>query len=135
MSENDGKKTLGVRSGPRASNVKQSFSHGRSKNVVVETKRKRVVVPKAGTSKTSIQSSNRDGNITGCDGVAYSQAQPAPRDDPIHNQCQSAICNTRAFDGLLSGYTTNNTVTRLGPRHVHAEPAMPRHKQLQTHAT
>ena len=61
MSENDGKKTLGVRSGPRASNVKQSFSHGRSKNVVVETKRKRVVVPKAGTSKTSIQSSNRDG--------------------------------------------------------------------------
>jgi translation initiation factor IF-2 len=28
--------------------VKQSFSHGRTKNVVVETKRKRVVVPKAG---------------------------------------------------------------------------------------
>ena len=46
MSDNDGKKTLGVRSGPRAGNVKQSFSHGRSKNVVVETKRKRIVVPK-----------------------------------------------------------------------------------------
>ena len=61
MSDNDGKKTLGVRSGPRASNVKQSFSHGRSKNVVVETKRKRVVVPKAGVSKTSIQSSSKDG--------------------------------------------------------------------------
>ena len=61
MSDNDGKKTLGVRSGPRASNVKQSFSHGRSKSVVVETKRKRVVVPKAGTSKTGIQSSNIDG--------------------------------------------------------------------------
>ena len=61
MSDNDGKKTLGVRSGPRASNVKQSFSHGRSKNVVVETKRKRVVVPKAGVSKTSVQSSNKDG--------------------------------------------------------------------------
>jgi translation initiation factor IF-2 len=61
MSDNDGKKTLGVRSGPRASNVKQSFSHGRSKNVVVETKRKRVVVPKAGTSKTGIKSSNIDG--------------------------------------------------------------------------
>ena len=58
MSDNDGKKTLGVRSGPRASNVKQSFSHGRSKNVVVETKRKRVVVPKAGTTTTGIQSSN-----------------------------------------------------------------------------
>ena len=46
MSDQDGKKTLGVRSGPRAGNVKQSFSHGRTKNVVVETKRKRVVVPK-----------------------------------------------------------------------------------------
>ena len=61
MSDNDGKKTLGVRSGPRAGNVKQSFSHGRSKNVVVETKRKRVVVPKAGTSKTTIQSSYKEG--------------------------------------------------------------------------
>ena len=61
MSDSDGKKTLGVRSGPRAGNVKQSFSHGRSKNVVVETKRKRVVVPKAGTSKTTIQTSNKEG--------------------------------------------------------------------------
>ncbi|SFR00272.1 translation initiation factor IF-2 [Poseidonocella sedimentorum] len=52
MSDNDGKKTLGVRGGgPRSGNVKQSFSHGRTKNVVVETKRKRVVVPKAGAAK------------------------------------------------------------------------------------
>ncbi len=50
MSDNDGKKPLGVRGGPRAGNVKQSFSHGRTKNVVVETKRKRVVVPKPGAS-------------------------------------------------------------------------------------
>ncbi len=48
MSDNDGKKTLGLRGGPRSGNVKQSFSHGRTKNVVVETKRKRVVVPKPG---------------------------------------------------------------------------------------
>ncbi|MGR3320496.1 MAG: translation initiation factor IF-2 [Pseudooceanicola sp.] len=49
MSDQDGKKTLGVRGGgPRSGNVKQSFSHGRTKNVVVETKRKRVVVPKPG---------------------------------------------------------------------------------------
>ena len=47
MSDNDGKKTLGVRGGPRSGNVKQSFSHGRTKNVVVETKRKRVVKPGA----------------------------------------------------------------------------------------
>mgnify|MGYP001094173821 CR=1 FL=1 len=52
MSDNDGKKTLGLRGGgPRSGNVKQSFSHGRTKNVVVETKRKRVVVPKTGASK------------------------------------------------------------------------------------
>ncbi|MEM8633154.1 MAG: translation initiation factor IF-2 [Pseudomonadota bacterium] len=48
MNDNDGKKTLGVRGGPRSGNVKQSFSHGRTKNVVVETKRKRIVKPKTG---------------------------------------------------------------------------------------
>ena len=47
----DGKKTLGLLGGPRSGNVKQSFSHGRTKNVVVETKRKRVVVPKPGAAK------------------------------------------------------------------------------------
>ena len=50
MSDNDGKKPLGL-GGSRPSNVKQSFSHGRTKNVVVETKRKRVVVPKPGAAK------------------------------------------------------------------------------------
>ncbi len=52
MSENDGKKTLGLKGGARSGSVKQSFSHGRTKNVVVETKRKRVVVPKPGTGKS-----------------------------------------------------------------------------------
>ncbi|EBA16955.1 translation initiation factor IF-2 [Roseobacter sp. SK209-2-6] len=51
MSDSDGKKTLGLRGGSRPGNVKQSFSHGRTKNVVVETKRKRVVVPKPGGNK------------------------------------------------------------------------------------
>ena len=53
MSDSDGKKTLGLRGAPaRPGNVKQSFSHGRTKNVVVETKRKRVVVPKPAGAKT-----------------------------------------------------------------------------------
>ncbi|GFE49311.1 translation initiation factor IF-2 [Roseobacter cerasinus] len=52
MSDTDGKKTLGLRGSARPGNVKQSFSHGRTKNVVVETKRKRVVVPKPGASKS-----------------------------------------------------------------------------------
>ncbi len=53
MSDNDGKKTLGVRGGGsnRPGSVKQSFSHGRTKNVVVETKRKRVVAPKPAAAK------------------------------------------------------------------------------------
>ncbi|AVW92495.1 translation initiation factor IF-2 [Celeribacter baekdonensis] len=51
MSDTDGKKPLGLRGGPGS--VKQSFSHGRTKSVVVETKRKRVVVPKAGSAKPS----------------------------------------------------------------------------------
>ncbi len=50
MSDEKGRKTLGL-GGSRPSNVKQSFSHGRTKNVVVETKRKRVVVPKPGAAK------------------------------------------------------------------------------------
>jgi translation initiation factor IF-2 len=52
MSDNDGKKKLGL-GGSRPANVKQSFSHGRTKNVVVETKRKRVVVPKPGAGKAA----------------------------------------------------------------------------------
>ena len=51
MSDNDGKKTLGIRGGNRPGQVKQSFSHGRTNKVVVETKRKpRVVVPKPGAA-------------------------------------------------------------------------------------
>jgi translation initiation factor IF-2 len=52
MSDSDGKNTLGLRSS-RPGQVKQSFSHGRTKSVVVETKRKRVVVPKPGTASAT----------------------------------------------------------------------------------
>ncbi len=55
MSDTDGKKTLGLRGAPRSGQVKQSFSHGRTKNVVVETKRKRVVVPKPGAPASPAQ--------------------------------------------------------------------------------
>ena len=51
MSDTDGKKPLGLGGGARGpGQVKQSFSHGRTKSVAVEVKRKRVVVPtKPGT--------------------------------------------------------------------------------------
>ncbi|MFS4438390.1 translation initiation factor IF-2 [Paracoccaceae bacterium GXU_MW_L88] len=45
----DDKKTLGLKAGK--SQVRQSFSHGRSKSVEVQVKRKKVVVPKTGASK------------------------------------------------------------------------------------
>ena len=47
MSETDGKKPLGL-GGARPGQVKQSFSHGRTKSVIVETKKKRIVVAKPG---------------------------------------------------------------------------------------
>ena len=58
----DGKKTLGLMGGARSGNVKQSFSHGRTKNVVVETKRKRVVVPKPGAAKPAAPGAVRGGD-------------------------------------------------------------------------
>ena len=64
MSDSDGKKTLGLRGGSRPGNVKQSFSHGRTKNVVVETKRKRVVVPKPGAAKPAASGRRRGGSVT-----------------------------------------------------------------------
>ena len=53
MSDTDGKKTLGLGASSRPGQVKQSFSHGRTKNVVVETKGKKRVLnkPSAGSGK------------------------------------------------------------------------------------
>ncbi|MRX49269.1 translation initiation factor IF-2 [Paracoccus sp. S-4012] len=53
MSDTDGKKPLGLGGAGRSGQVKQSFSHGRTKTVQVETKRKRVVVPKPGAAATT----------------------------------------------------------------------------------
>ena len=55
MSDTDGKKPLGLSGGALSGRVNQSFSRGRSKIVVVETKRKRVVVPKPGTQSAAAQ--------------------------------------------------------------------------------
>ncbi len=66
MSDSDGKKTLGLR-GSRPGQVKQSFSHGRTKNVVVETKRKRVVVPKPGAAPGAAGSKTAGGTPAASD--------------------------------------------------------------------
>ena len=60
--DNDRKgRSLGLRGGTETSHVRQSFSHGRTKSVTVEHKRKRVVVPKPGAAATS-QSRGATGN-------------------------------------------------------------------------
>ena len=75
MSDSDGKKTLGLRGGGRSGNVKQSFSHGRTKNVVVETKRKRVVVPKPGNVKPAGPSPNVSGQAKRPAGISDSEME------------------------------------------------------------
>ncbi|MDB6452663.1 translation initiation factor IF-2 [Falsirhodobacter sp. 20TX0035] len=62
MSDTDGKKPLGLGGAPRSGSVKQSFSHGRTKSVLVETKRKRVVVPKPAASGSAAGGSQRLGD-------------------------------------------------------------------------
>ena len=59
MSDSDDKKPLGIRGGSgKASNVRQSFGHGRTKSVVVETKRNRVVNPTPIPQKATENSSS-----------------------------------------------------------------------------
>ena len=53
MSDQDSKKPLGLSGGARSGTVKQSFARGRTNNVVVETKRKRVQVPKPGAQSAA----------------------------------------------------------------------------------
>ena len=83
MNDNDGKKTLGVRGpGARPGNVKQSFSHGRTKNVVVETKRKRVVVPKPAAGKAA---------------AGGAAPNPALKIDSVRDRLYRGRCSTNDF--------------------------------------
>ncbi|MCV2875955.1 translation initiation factor IF-2 [Rhodobacteraceae bacterium XHP0102] len=66
MSDQDGKKPLGLSGGARSGRVNQSFSRGRTKTVVVETKRKRVMVPKTGAGGKGDGSGDQDeGAVSG----------------------------------------------------------------------
>jgi translation initiation factor IF-2 len=48
--DNKGGRTLTLRGGGETTRVRQSFSHGRSKSVVVEKKRKRIITPTTGAA-------------------------------------------------------------------------------------
>ncbi|WP_425040174.1 translation initiation factor IF-2 [Primorskyibacter sp. S187A] len=91
MSDTDGKKPLGLRGGPRSGNVKQSFSHGRTKNVVVETKRKRVVVPKPGAGNAA-----KPGSTPGAGAPSGSGKRPAGISDAEMDRRLKAVQAAKA---------------------------------------
>ncbi|MEO1407411.1 MAG: translation initiation factor IF-2 associated domain-containing protein, partial [Pseudomonadota bacterium] len=90
MSDNDGKKTLSLRGGPRSGNVKQSFSHGRTKNVVVETKRKRIVKPKPGTpaSGSTVPDGKRPAGVTDAEWERRMKALAAAKEREAEESAQ-----------------------------------------------
>ena len=61
--------------------VKQSFSHGRSKTVVVETKRRRVVGPKADASPAEEAPAKEKAKKTLTPKAAVSERRPRPQTD------------------------------------------------------
>ncbi|MEL7464176.1 MAG: translation initiation factor IF-2 [Pseudomonadota bacterium] len=77
--DNKGGKTISLRgSGTETSRVKQSFSHGRSKSVVVEKKRKRVVLPgQGGAVKTAAPKPTAP--VEEAKPAAAAPPKPAPR--------------------------------------------------------
>ncbi|MCC5957058.1 MAG: translation initiation factor IF-2 [Natronohydrobacter sp.] len=90
MSDTDGKKTLGL--GGKGGHVKQSFSHGRTKSVVVEKKRKRVVVPKPGGAPAS----GAQGSVTAKPDPAR---RPAGISDAEMERRLKALAAARAREG------------------------------------
>ncbi|MEM8787045.1 MAG: translation initiation factor IF-2 [Pseudomonadota bacterium] len=81
-------KTLGLRGSTETSHVKQSFSHGRSKSVLVETKKRRRVVSKkagggtggAGAGQAGLSDSERERRLRA---VQANQAQQAEREKQL----------------------------------------------------
>jgi translation initiation factor IF-2 len=70
-------KTLGLRGGgTETSHVRQSFSHGRTKSVTVEHKRKRIVVPKPG-QPAGAQPAGRPGSTQNLSEVEFERRRAA----------------------------------------------------------
>ncbi|WBU60094.1 translation initiation factor IF-2 [Paracoccus albus] len=94
MSDTDGKKPLGL-GGNRPGQVKQSFSHGRTKSVVVETKRKRVVVPKPGAAGDKPRGSAASDSAA-ARAVASSSKRPAGISDAEMERRLKALAAAKA---------------------------------------
>ncbi|MEL6376162.1 MAG: translation initiation factor IF-2 [Pseudomonadota bacterium] len=70
--------------------VKQSFSHGRTKNVVVETKRKRIVKPKPGTpaSGSTVPDGKRPAGVTDAEWERRMKALAAAKEREAEESAQ-----------------------------------------------
>ncbi|MFV0409248.1 MAG: translation initiation factor IF-2 [Paracoccus sp. (in: a-proteobacteria)] len=95
MSDTDGKKPLGL-GGNRPGQVKQSFSHGRTKSVVVETKRKRVVVPKPGAAAAADKPRSAGTPENVARAVASSSKRPAGISDAEMERRLKALAAAKA---------------------------------------
>jgi translation initiation factor IF-2 len=114
MSDSDGKKPLGLK-GARPGNVKQSFSHGRTKNVVVETKRKRVMVPKPGGVKQP---------VTGSPSVGDPSRRPAGISDAEMDRRMKALAMAKeqeAADAIRRAEEEKEQAERRERRRAEAE--------------
>ena len=102
--ENKSGKKLGLLGGnpSRPGQVRQSFSHGRSKSVVVETKRKRVIVPKPSISsqvKSSPQKSSSPSKTP--EGISSSELERRKKALAIARKREEEDKNKRDADEKL----------------------------------
>jgi translation initiation factor IF-2 len=122
MSDTDGKKPLGLGGGaPRSGQVKQSFSHGRTKSVVVETKRKRVVVPTA-APKPGTPGSGQSGTATN---YGDPSKRPAGISDAEMDRRMAALRAAKAREA-------EDAVRRIEEDRVREEDRARRREEIET---
>ncbi len=125
MSDTDGKKPLGL-GGPRSGQVKQSFSHGRTKSVVVETKRKRVVVTKPGAPGTS--------GTGGASHLGDPSKRPAGISDAEMERRLAALRNAKAREGAEAAQRAADEVAREEERQRKRDEIEARERQERERA-
>jgi translation initiation factor IF-2 len=118
MSDTDGKKPLGLGGASRSGQVKQSFSHGRTKAVAVEVKRKRVIVPKQGAS----------GSAQGGSGAGSSGGDPSKRPAGISDaEMERRLAALRAAKARES----EEAAARLSEERAREEERQRRREELE----
>jgi translation initiation factor IF-2 len=86
-----GRRPISLKSGGGSGTVRQSFSHGRSKAVVVEKKRKRIVAPKTAAQKAKEAEAKAKAEQEAAEAKEAPQPAPQPEDD---SDRQGAVLQT-----------------------------------------